>query len=161
MKRIPLYSGFLGLCLLVSLAGSARAQQFVNGSFEKLYGGQASFEDYRGRPTVVNWFSSTCIPCQTEMPALEQTKQQLADQVAFIGMDVNDTVEAGRAFAEATRVTWDLGRDPNSAIMQEAGGTLLPTTAILDRDGTIIWLHAGAVDTGDVAAQLRDHHLIS
>src|SRR5262245_35141388 len=93
----------LGACS----GGSSGSGKALDGTFEKLLGGQASFADYRGKPVVVNFFSSTCVPCQTEMPALEKTKQQLADQVQFIGMDVNDTVEAGQAFAESTGVTWD------------------------------------------------------
>src|SRR5439155_5683524 len=126
-------------------SGSASGKT-LSGSFERLYGGQASFDDYRGRGTVVNFFSSTCVPCQTEMPALEAAKQQVGGQVAFVGMDVQDTVEAGRAFAEAVKVTWDLGRDPDASLMTGFGGLVLPTTVIADRDGTIVWLHSGPVD---------------
>ena len=133
----------------------------LKGDYERLYGGEASFESYRGKPVVVNFFSSTCVPCQTEMPALEQTKQQLGDKVAFVGMDVNDTVGAGRAFAASTGVTWDLGRDTDASIMQGLGGVYLPTTAIADGNGKVVWLHTGVIDVADVTTQLRDHHLIS
>jgi thiol-disulfide isomerase/thioredoxin len=150
------------LLLLTACSGgsSAASGKSLNGDFEKLAGGQTSFENYRGRPVVVNFFSSTCIPCQTEMPALEKTKQQLGDQVAFIGMDVTDSAETGRAFAASTGVTWDLGRDPDASIMQGLGGIYLPTTAIADGTGKVVWMHTGAVNVDDVTTQLREHHLI-
>jgi thiol-disulfide isomerase/thioredoxin len=147
----------LGACS----GGSSGSGKALDGNFEKLSGGQASFADYRGKPVVVNFFSSTCVPCQTEMPALEKTKQQLGDQVRFLGMDVNDTVSSGQAFAEATGVTWDLARDPSGSILQGLGGTVLPTTVVADGNGKVVWLHVGAVDVDDVTGQLREHHLIS
>src|SRR5947208_5344608 len=89
----------------------------VDASFKRLDGSTAGFADYRGKPVVVNFFSSTCVPCLTEMPALEQVHQELGPAVAFVGMNAEDTVEDGRAIVAKTGVTWDIGRDPDDALL--------------------------------------------
>src|SRR5262249_36695053 len=139
----------LGACSGAS--SNAANGKTLQGSFERLDGGRSDLATYRGKPTVVNFFSSTCVPCQTEMPALERAHQQLGDKVSFVGMDVQDTVEGGKSFVDATEVTYDVGRDPNGAILQDLDGVLmLPTTAIADANGKIVWLHTGALNSTDI-----------
>src|SRR4051812_29609950 len=111
---------------------------------------------------VVNFFSSTCVPCVAEMPALEQVHRQVGDQVTFLGLNVQDTVDGGKAFVESTGVTWELGRDPDAAILQEVvHGVGLPTTVILDAEGRIVFSHLGKLDDPkDLTQVLKDKHLI-
>jgi cytochrome c biogenesis protein CcmG, thiol:disulfide interchange protein DsbE len=131
----------------------------VDASFERLDGSTASFTDYRGKPVVVNFFSSTCVPCVTEMPALEQVHQELGAKVSFLGLNVQDTVEAARSFLDTVRVTWDIGRDPTGSILQsEAGGIGLPTTLLIDREGMIVFKHLGALNVEQLRQALADNH---
>src|SRR6187455_692609 len=51
-------------------------------------GDEVSIGAHRGTPLVVNFFSKDCVPCITEMPALEQVHQTLGDQVEFLGLAV-------------------------------------------------------------------------
>ena len=142
--------------------GGGRAGGPLDATFKRFDGTTGTFQEYRGKPVVVNFFSSTCIPCQTEMPALEKVHQTLGDQVTFLGMDVQDTVEGGKAFVQTVGITWELGRDPDAAILQGAvGGVGLPTTVVLDRQGRVAFSHLGPLDVGGLTSQLRDHQLIS
>lgn len=162
-----MYRRFLAVAAVVALAacssgGSGRNGQPIDATFKRFDGTTGTLAEYRGKPVVVNFFSSTCIPCQTEMPALEKVHQSLGDQVTFLGMDVQDTVEGGRAFVETVGITWELGRDPDASILQDAvGGIGLPTTVVLDRSGRIAFSHLGALDVGGLTNQLRDHELIA
>lgn len=56
------------------------------GSFQMLDGSSASFEKYRGRPLVVNFFGSWCAPCLAEMPGFERTSQDLGGRWPFWGL---------------------------------------------------------------------------
>jgi thiol-disulfide isomerase/thioredoxin len=133
----------------------------VDATFKRFDGTTGTLAEYRGKPVVMNFFSSTCIPCQSEMPALEKVHQNLGDQVTFLGMDVQDTVEGGEAFVKTVGITWQLGRDPNASILQEQlKATKLPTTALLDRTGKVVLVHEGALDVDKLTGQLRDHNLI-
>lgn len=128
----------------------------VDASFELLAGGRSSLAALRGKPVVVNFFSSTCIPCASEMPAFEQVKGELEERVTFLGMNVQDTVAAGRSFVETVKVTWELGRDPDGSILQSLGGLGLPTTLILDAGGHMVFKHLGALEADDLRAELAE-----
>ncbi|MEY2570092.1 MAG: hypothetical protein QOE63_442 [Acidimicrobiaceae bacterium] len=130
-------------------SGGGRAGGPLDASFSKLDGSQSSFASYHGTPVVVNFFSSTCVPCVTEMPALQALHQQIGTKVAFLGMDVQDTVPSATAFVATVKVTWDIGRDPDGSILQkEFGGIGLPTTVVLDREGNVVkqWLAPVPID---------------
>jgi thiol-disulfide isomerase/thioredoxin len=143
-------------------SGGGRAGHPVDATFKRFDGTTGTLAEYRGKPVVVNFFSSTCVPCQTEMPALEKVHKDLGDQVTFLGMDVQDTVEGGKAFVSTVGITWELGRDPNAAILQGVvGGIGLPTTVVLDRTGAISFSHLGALKVDQLTGELRDHKLIS
>ena len=137
--------------------GGRSSGQTLDASFSRFDGSQSNFRDYRGKPVVVNFFSSTCVPCQTEMPAFEQIHRAAGDAVTFLGMDVQDTVASGKAFVATVGVTWDMGRDPDASILQSLAGVGLPTTVVLDRDGRVVYKHLGQLDAGELGRQLRDH----
>ncbi len=157
MRRALLVSVLVGALLACSGGSSSGNGQTLGASFSRFDGSTASFADYRGKPVVVNFFSSTCTPCVTEMPAFERIHQQVGSSVVFLGMDVQDTVDAGRSFVESVGITWDLGRDPDAAILKSLGGVGLPTTVLLDSDGRVVFKHLGALPPDELTAQLRDH----
>jgi thiol-disulfide isomerase/thioredoxin len=134
----------------------------IDATFQRFDGSFTSFTAFRGKPVVVNFFSSTCAPCRTEMPALEAVHKSLGDTVTFVGMDVQDTVEGGKAFIDTVGITWELGRDPDGALLQKLINDFrLPTTLALDSQGRIVYTHSGPLDVPDLTNQLRDHHLIT
>lgn len=113
---------------------------------------EASVSDYAGAPLVVNFFASWCVPCVREMPAFEQVHQDLGDQVAFLGMNVQDSITRGEELVDETGVTYDIGRDPDGSLLAQFGGVAMPTTVLVDADGTIVRVLSG----GTTARELRD-----
>ena len=147
----------LAVMVACTSGSGGRAGGPVDATFSKLDGSQSSFAAYRGSPVVVNFFSSTCVPCVTEMPALQKLHEQLGTKVAFLGIDVQDTVPSATAFLATVRVTWDIGRDPNGSILQEKfGGVGMPTTVVLDRDGAVVDKWLGQVDVAQLTKLLHD-----
>lgn len=112
-------------------------------TFTRFDGSTGTFADYAGKPLVINWFSTWCAPCVREMPVLEEVHQKYGDQVAFLGLNNQDTLEDGQALADATGVTWDLARDPRGEILAEFGGVAMPTTVLVSKDGRIVATHTG------------------
>ena len=153
----------VALAALVACGGSsgAASDKPIDASFKRFDGTTASFTQYRGKPLVMNFFSSTCAPCRTEMPALEAVHRSLGDSVTFLGLDVQDTVEGGKAFIDTIGITWELGRDPDGALMQQLINDFrLPTTIALTAEGRIAFSHSGPLDVPDLTNQLRQHQLI-
>lgn len=105
----------------------------------RLGGGEdVRISDYRGQPLVVNFWGSWCEPCVDEMPAFQRVHASLGDDVAFLGVNVNDTVEAATRLVDRTGVTYDLARDVDGALGRELDVTTFPTTVLVDVDGTVV-----------------------
>jgi thiol-disulfide isomerase/thioredoxin len=110
----------------------------------------------RGTPVVVNFWASTCPPCVREMPALEAVHQAAGGDVAFVGVAVNDRVDAAVERAEATGVTYPLVADPRGELFAGAGGTLLPTTLVLDADGEVVRRLSGETTAAELVEVLAE-----
>ena len=108
--------------------------------------GTASLADYAGRPLVLNFFASYCVPCAREMPALQRVADELGDRVAVVGINLADEEDAARALVEQTGVTYDLGRDRDGAIAEALGVVNLPTTVFATPDHRVVEVHTGALD---------------
>lgn len=115
-------------------------------SFALLDGGRSSLSELRGTPVVLNFWASTCAPCSTEMPDIEAVHQALGDRVAFVGIDVRDSVSGGQELVKRTGVTYMIGRDPDGDIFTSFDAVNLPTTVLIDPKGTVVATHTGALD---------------
>lgn len=125
--------------------------------FTTFEGDTVALSSLRGRPVVVNFFASTCVPCITEMPAFEEVHQELGDAVTFLGLAAaGDRPEDALALVERTGVTYRTARDVDASVITELGGTALPTTALLDADGSVVTVHTGKLDADELRALLAD-----
>ena len=109
-----------------------------------------------GKPAVLNFFASWCVPCVTEMPELEALHQAEGDTVAFVGINVNDGVDNGRATVGRTGVTYQVVRDPLGDALTAVGGVNMPTTVVVKPDGTIAKVKAGQISRAELEQTLRE-----
>ena len=66
--------------------------------------GTLDLASLRGKPVVLNFWASWCVPCKGEAPTLEQAWQQYRAQgVVFVGVDYHDVTSDARAFLDAPR----------------------------------------------------------
>jgi thiol-disulfide isomerase/thioredoxin len=138
------------------VGGDAAGKLVPTRQYELLAGGLGSLSGHKGRPMVVNFWQSTCVPCRTEMPALEAVHRELGDQVVFVGLDVNEKLQTGRDFVASTGVTYENGRDPSSAFVDAFGVVTYPSTFLVDRDGRIVATHLGAITAAELRALVAD-----
>lgn len=121
-------------------------------SFVRFDGSTGHFTDYTGSPLVVNFWSTSCVPCVKEMPAFESVFK--SSKAKFLGIDVNDTLGDGQSFAKKRGVTYDLARDPQAVLLPDFGARILPTTAFIGADGKILEVHSGALTAADLTAKI-------
>jgi thiol-disulfide isomerase/thioredoxin len=124
-------------------------------TYERFEGGTTSLDAYAGRPVVLNFFASWCVPCITEMPDFEAAHQLLGDRVAMVGINVMDRPADGEAVVARTGVTYDLGRDPEAALFNAFGTLGMPTTLFLRPDGTVAASHTGALTRRQLLDRIR------
>lgn len=105
-----------------------------------------------GRPVVVNLWASWCPPCHAEAPALARAARALGDEVAFVGLLVDDRPVPAQAFVDRYGLAFPTVVDGGAAASLGYAG--LPTTVVLDGAGRVVERIVGGVDGGALAAVL-------
>ena len=114
-----------------------------------LGGGKDAFDarlaQLQGTPLVVNKWASWCGPCRLEFPWFQSLAQKRGGQIAFLGVDGNDSDGAAKGFLEELPLPYPSYTDPHLEIAQELGGPphAFPTTDFYDRTGKMVFSHPG------------------
>lgn len=112
--------------------------------------------DLRGRPVLVDFWASWCVPCREEAATLEQVWQSYqATDLLFIGVGVQDREVAARAFLDEFAITYPNGRDTDGKISIDYGLMGVPEKFLINRQGQIVRKLVGPVPAA-VLAELLD-----
>ncbi|GAC1364902.1 MAG: hypothetical protein NVSMB32_07890 [Actinomycetota bacterium] len=121
--------------------------------------GEIRLADFRGKPTVVNFFASWCTQCRAELPGFAKVAGQLAGQVNFVGVNSLDDGQGLGMAKEFGIDAWPLARDLGSgsvgALHDALGGQGMPITAFYDPDGKLVDFADGALPEATLRAKLR------
>lgn len=106
----------------------------------------------KGKPALVNFFASWCLPCVEEQPLLVSMK----DRIDIYGVAYKDKPSATKGFLKK------LG-NPYKAYITDADGRLgitwgisgVPETFALDKDGIVRARHVGPLTARDVEKLLE------
>ena len=99
-----------------------------------------------GYPVVVNNWASWCGPCRTEWPWFQDAAAEHLDEVAFIGVDGEDSDEAAATFLRDYPVPYPSFADYEKELGNEVGVALVggfPNTLFFDSDGELVYTHQG------------------
>lgn len=121
-----------------------------------LDGAALSSADLDGRPMVVNFWASWCIPaCVDEHPVLMDTQARFGDEVQLVGILHNDEPADAREFlVRHGDGGWPNGDDPSGAVPLAFGVLGPPETFFVDADGIVRAKHYGPLTEADMAANL-------
>jgi thiol-disulfide isomerase/thioredoxin len=131
---------------------------------ELLPGGTDAYEkrisDLHGYPVVVNLWASWCIPCRQEFPVLQKLSARYGKQVAFLGVNSEDSDDAAATFLREEPVPYPSYSDGGKDIYDSLGGYGFPNTAYYDRSGELVFLHKGQYrDEDELEADMRRYAL--
>lgn len=134
-------------------AGSIMEQQtapvtnFVDASFVKLNGDQASLSSLKGKTVVINFWATWCGPCIKEMPSLQAlyNKYQSNPNIEWLVVEIDNQPDLAKKFVENNKFTFPI-YSLAAPISEKYLGGAIPTTVILDKQGEMVYREEGMTD---------------
>jgi thiol-disulfide isomerase/thioredoxin len=94
--------------------------------------------DLRGKAVWVNFWASWCPPCQFETPTIRAMDERYRDQgLVIVAVQVQQTIQAGRDYAERYGLRYRIGADVTGAIFHTYHVFALPTQFFVDPNGVL------------------------
>jgi len=109
-----------------------------------------SLADYSGRVVLVNLWATWCPPCKEEMPTLQDFYNKY-EKNGFVIIAVNDGDPKADVlqFVKDYELTFPVWLDPTYIATEQAFKTLnLPSSFVIDRDGTTRLMWVGGIGLG-------------
>lgn len=113
---------------------------------------------YRGQVTLVNIWATWCVPCKTEMPAMQGAFARFKDQgFRIVAVSIDEgSEEPVQDFVRDMGLTFDVWHDR----LADQGGNIqyryqttgVPESFLLDKDGVIVKRVIGAYDWSSPAS---------
>lgn len=113
-------------------------------------GKTVSISDLFGKPTVINFWSSTCPYCIDEMPYFQEMYETYGEDINFVMLDIigfnGETEDMGRSFIEEQGYSFPVYYDTQMEATYTLGLRSLPMTLFLDSDGNMTAMANGRID---------------
>ncbi|MBN2655532.1 MAG: TlpA family protein disulfide reductase [Spirochaetales bacterium] len=104
-----------------------------------LKGGLEALSDYRGKVVFLNFWATWCGPCQSEMPAMENVYNELKDDgLVILAVDLAEDKDTVQAFIDERNLTFPVLLDTSGQIGAIYEARSIPTTYLIDREGSIL-----------------------
>jgi len=135
----------------------AAAPDFIRTSLD---GSSITLSDHQGRVVLLNFWASWCPPCRSEMPSMEKLHKTLGGDdfvIIAISIDGGNTSEV-QDFITDNGYTFHTLHDQRQDVAKNYGIEAIPTTFIIDKNGTIVEISRGSEDWSSKKrlAQLRE-----
>ncbi|MEB2287896.1 MAG: glycosyltransferase [Anaerolineae bacterium] len=126
-------------------------------TLETLDGRSVRFRDLAGQIVVLNFWATWCVPCQREMPLLQQLQDERADVrvITITDPHLGQTEGAIREFLARYTLTLPVAlAEEDGPLFRLFEVAQLPTTVFVDRAGIVRLRHLGELTEDDLSATL-------
>jgi thiol-disulfide isomerase/thioredoxin len=145
------------LLLLCTVATGQEAAPSL--ALHDLKGAPHKLEEYRGKPVVLNFWATWCVPCAAEMPLLSEMQKRYQGRVLFIAASIDDDemkpqIEAFIKKHRGEALTVMMGATLDS--LEDFGvKQVMPGTVFIDAEGNIVDRLSGALKRNELEQRLR------
>jgi peroxiredoxin len=117
----------------------------VDFSLPDTEGRMVNMADFRGKVVFLNFWTTWCLECRIEMPAMERLYRRLPkSDFAMVTISLRETADTVKRFFTQHELTFTALLDKSGDIGMKYAIRAIPTTFILDRRGHIIGMALGA-----------------
>ena len=100
--------------------------------------------DFDGKVVILNFWATWCPPCKAEIPGFIELQKKYGDRgLVVVGVSLDEEGSSVvKQFMKAFGMNYPVVMG-NLKMMQDFGGTAIPTTFIINRSGKIVAKHTG------------------
>lgn len=143
------------LFVSIGVSGDSRP---VSLPFKDMNGNKVKVSDLRGKPVVLNFWATWCVPCRAEMPLFVEAEHEYTTRgVAFIGASLDDKQSRPKipGFVGEFKIPFPIWVGASTMDLDDLKlGTALPATAFLDREGRIVGRVLGQITKQELYERL-------
>ena len=141
-------------CAALVVSATAGAAKLPIAGRDALTGKRVALTQFRGKPVFVNVWGSWCLGCTAEASTLARFARAHQRQVAFIGIDTEDSKQGARAFYKRFDMGYPSIWDPKG-ILAGAWSRGAPTTLVFDRRHVLVQRIEGSASLAELNAALK------
>jgi len=120
---------------------------FPDISFVDRDGEELKLSDFRGSVVLLNFWATWCPPCIAEMPSMGELSKKLENHdFAMIPINAQETSELVEAFLKEFEIDFPVYYDFHGRAASKVGILGLPTSVLIDRDGSALAAVMGAFE---------------
>jgi len=114
-------------------------------------GRDVRLSDYRGQVVLLDFWATWCEPCRVEIPWFTELQRKQKDRgFAVLGVSIyDDGWEAVKPFEARMKMNYRVLMGTDEAAHAYGGLDALPTTFLIDRQGSIAAIHVGLANRRD------------
>ena len=122
-----------------------------------LHGNPIRLADLHGKAVWINFWTTWCPPCQSEVPILRELSQRYRDRgLELIAISVQETSPADvQAYADRYQLGYTIGFDGSGTIFHEYKAFGLPTQIFIDPNGVIQSIVGAPLDEAGAIAHIE------
>lgn len=111
--------------------------------------GTWQLSDFRGKPVILNFWSSGCGPCLSEMPLFQSAWEEYGDQIEFVIVNLTDgyydTFASAMGVVEENGYTMPIYFDTTGEGALAYSIRSIPMTFFIDENGVLVSQRLGAL----------------
>lgn len=124
-------------------------------SLSDLQNNPVSLEDYRGMVVLVNNWATWCPPCKAEMPTFEAFYQEHKEKgFTIVAIEAGQPQAEVAEFVNSYKLSFPIWLDPQMQALDAFRNQRLPSSYLVDRDGTVRLTWIGAI-----SRQMMDEYI--
>jgi peroxiredoxin len=121
--------------------------------------GTVGIESYPGQIVVINIWGAWCGVCRPEMADLQVIQNQMASSgVSVLGVDIRDSPDAAKDFAQGAGISYDSIYDPPGRVLMRLQGyprNVVPSTIVLDRRHRVAAVYLTRIPLANLGALIE------
>jgi cytochrome c biogenesis protein CcmG, thiol:disulfide interchange protein DsbE len=125
-------------------------------ALQSVSGEELRVSSQRGQVVLVNFWATWCVPCRSEMPAIERVYRQQAERgFRVVAVDVQESESEVQPFMTELNLTFPAVLDRDGYVSRLYRARALPSSFLIDRQGIIRFVRVGALSQEQLEEQLK------